>query len=134
MGNIDPAKVEVTIVIPITVAEMMSAINTYGISAWDWLHQNYPKARVIAAPEMSLEGSPTTPGAYVNVMYMFAEEIPAAIDGSTDGGQVFQQLVQTKFITTGVEKRAKGYVEDYSNATAGVLCKRPYAVVRIYAI
>jgi hypothetical protein len=30
----------------------------------------------------------------------------------------------------GVEKRAKSFVEDYANATAGVMCKRPYAVVR----
>jgi hypothetical protein len=134
MGNIDPAKIEVTIVIPINVAEMLSAINQYGISAWDWLHQNYPKARVVSAPEMSLGSVPAKPGQFVNIMYMFAEEIPASVDGSTDGGQTFMQLVQTKFITTGVEKRAKGYVEDYSNATAGVLCKRPYAVVRIYGI
>ena len=24
----------------------------------------------------------------------------------------------------------KGYEEDYSNATAGIMCKRPYAVTR----
>jgi hypothetical protein len=30
----------------------------------------------------------------------------------------------------GVEKKSKAYVEDYTNATAGAMCKRPYAVVR----
>jgi len=45
-----------------------------------------------------------------------------------------KQLVQTKFQTIGVEKRAKTYVEDYSNGTAGVLCKRPWAVVRVTGI
>jgi len=29
-----------------------------------------------------------------------------------------------------VQQLAKAYEEDYSNATAGVMCKRPYAVTR----
>jgi hypothetical protein len=40
------------------------------------------------------------------------------------------QVVPSKFQVLGVEKGAKGYKEDYSNATAGVFCKRPFAVVR----
>jgi hypothetical protein len=38
--------------------------------------------------------------------------------------------VLTKFQVLGVEQKAKGYLEDYTNATAGIMCKRPYAVIR----
>ena len=55
-------------------------------------------------------------------------------DGGSDGGAVFVQCVPARFLTIGVEKRAKNYLEDYANATAGVMCKRPYAVYRISGI
>ena len=44
------------------------------------------------------------------------------------------QVVPAKFRVVGVAKDTKGYEEDYSNATAGVMCKRPYAVVRYTGI
>ena len=55
-------------------------------------------------------------------------------DMSTDGGRVWIQPVPTKFQVLGVQQLAKAYEEDYSNATAGAMCKRPYAVVRYYGI
>jgi hypothetical protein len=55
-------------------------------------------------------------------------------DGSTDGGLTWAQNVPTKFRALGVEKKAKGYIEDYTNATAGVMVKRPYAITRITGI
>jgi hypothetical protein len=42
------------------------------------------------------------------------------------------QVVPAKFKVLGVEQKAKGYMEDYSNATAGAMLKRPYAMVRYY--
>ena len=66
-----------------------------------------------------------------NVFYLYADKID---DMSTDGGRVFIQPVPTKFQVLGVQQLAKAYEEDYSNATAGVMCKRPYAVVRYYGI
>ncbi|MNZ61158.1 hypothetical protein D3C78_792470 [compost metagenome] len=68
------------------------------------------------------------------MFYLFAEEVSAEVDGSTDGGMVFKQLVVTKFQTLGVEKKPKRYIEDFANATAGVMCTRPYAVVRYSGI
>lgn len=135
MDNIDVAKTDITIVIPTDRVESLTLINDFGISAMDWLKTNYPKARVVSAPEMMIgDQSQVGTGILQHCFYMFAESVDASVDGSTDGGDTFMQLVQTKFITTGVENRAKGYVEDYSNATAGVLCKRPYLVYRAFGI
>ena len=44
------------------------------------------------------------------------------------------QPIPTKFQVMGVQQLAKAYEEDYSNATAGAMCKRPYAIVRYYGI
>lgn len=133
MDNIDMAKVPATLVLSTDRVDMLATVNDFGISVWDWLKQTYPNIRVVSAPELQIapvtgEGDPQ------HVMYLFVEEIDSSVDGSTDGGQTFQQLVQTKFITLGVEQRAKGYLEDFSNATAGVLCKRPFLVVRYFGI
>jgi hypothetical protein len=37
-------------------------------------------------------------------------------------------------MVVGVAKTAKGFEEDYANATAGVMLKRPYAVARYSGI
>lgn len=131
--NIDMSKVPATLVLPTGRVDYLATINGFGISVWDWLKQTYPNIRVVSAPEMAL-GSVAGQGSPQFVFYLFAEEVPSSVDGSSDGGETFAQLVQTKFMTLGVEKRAKAYVEDYSNATAGVLCKRPYAVSRWFGI
>jgi hypothetical protein len=126
--QIDPEKVDMTLVLPMNKIDYLSVTTDYGVSVRDWLTQTYPKVRVVSAPE--LQGA----NAGADVFYLFAEEIDSSIDGSTDGGETFVQLIQTKFVTLGVEKRAKSYVEDYSNGTAGTLCKRPWAVVRVTGI
>lgn len=134
LDNIDVAKENITLVIPTDSVEQLTLINTYGISAMDWLKTNYPKVRVVSAPEMMIGNQAGGNADAQHCWYMFVESIDSSVDGSTDGGDTFMQLVQTKFITNGVEKRAKGYVEDYSNATAGVLCKRPFLVVRYFGM
>lgn len=126
--QIDPEKVEMTLALPTDKVDYLSVTTDFGVSVRDWLEQTYEKVRVVSAPELGDANS----GA--DVFYLFAEEIDSSIDGSTDGGETFVQLVQTKFVTLGVEKRAKSYVEDYSNGTAGTLCKRPWAVVRVTGI
>lgn len=127
--QIDPEKIEMTLAIPTNKVDYLSVTTDFGISVRDWLKQTYPKVRVTSAPEMTGSG----PGGE-DMFYLFAEQIDSSIDGSSDGGETFAQLVQTKFMTLGVEKRAKSYVEDYANATAGTLCKRPWAVVRFKGI
>lgn len=130
---VDLTKVKITMVLPTARVDNLTVINTYGISVLDWLKDTYPNIRIVSAPEMSL-GSVAGQALAQQVFYMFVEEIPSEADGSTDGGKTFRQLVQSKYIVTGVEQRAKGYVEDMSNATAGTLCTRPYAVFRGFGI
>lgn len=127
--QIDPEKVDLTLALPTNKVDFLSVTTDFGISVRDWIKQTYPKMRVESAPELTGSG---TSGQ--DMFYLYAEQIDSSIDGSSDGGETFAQLVQTKFMTLGVEKRAKSYVEDYSNATAGTLCKRPWAVVRITGI
>lgn len=127
--QIDPEKVDLTLALPTDIVDFLTITTDYGISVRDWISQTYPKMQIKSAPELMksyLNGSDQE-----GLVYLFCEEISSDIDGSSDGGEVFAQLVQTKFMTLGVEKRAKSYAEDYANATAGVLCKRPYAVVRM---
>ena len=126
--QIDPEAIDLTLALPMNRVDYLSVTTDFGISVRDWLKQTYPKMRIVSAPE--LQGKDTS----TNILYLYAEDIPSSLDGSSDGGEVFAQLVQTKFITLGVEKRAKSYIEDYSNAIAGVLCKRPWAVVRVVGI
>lgn len=126
--QIDPEATDLTLALPMNRVDYLSVTTDYGISVRDWIKQTYPKMRIVSVPELVGKDAST------NMAYLFAEDIPSSVDGSSDGGEVFAQLVQTKFITLGVEKRVKSYIEDYSSAIAGVLCKRPYAVVRCIGI
>lgn len=133
--QINPEDVQLVLALPTNVIDFFSITTDFGISVRDWIRNTYPQLRIVSAPElMGAVEDPDNPGEYDNVAYLYAEEIDSTIDGSTDDGSTFMQLVQTKFMTLGVEKRAKSYVEDYANATAGVLLKRPYAVVRMVGI
>lgn len=118
---IDPANVDLTLGIATNSVDWITTTSDLGISVMDWIKQAYPRMNVISAPELNSANS----GA--NVFYLYAENI---VDQSTDDGMVYAQYVQSKFQTLGVQQTAKGYIEDYANATAGIICKRPWAVVR----
>lgn len=126
--NIDPENVDLVLLIATSSVDFLSTVTVQGISVRDWLTQTYKRIRIESAPELNAAAT----GA--NVFYLYAEEVDSSIDGSTDGGMVFKQLVVSKFLTVGVEKKAKRYIEDFANATAGVMCTRPYAVVRYSGI
>lgn len=119
--TIDPESVNITMGLPTSVVDFLSVTSDFGISVRDWLTKTYPRVRVVSAPELNLANG----GA--NVMYLHAEEVN---DNSTDDGRVFAQLVASKFQLVGVQQMAKGYAESFSNAMAGVMLKRPYAVIR----
>lgn len=115
-----------TLVLPLGADTYLSVTSDYGNSVANWLRETYPSMRVITGPELAGANG----GA--NAFYLFAERID---DGaSDDGGATWAQVVPTKFKTLGVERQAKAYVEDYSNATAGVMLKRPFLVVRYSGI
>lgn len=114
-----------TLALATNVYQYLSVTSDFGISVRDWLRQNYPKCRIESAPELNLANG----GA--NVAYLYADKVD---DGGSDGGATWVQAIPAKFQALGTEKQAKGYVEDFSNATAGVMVKRPYAVQRLTGI
>lgn len=123
-GAIDPKSTNVTLVLPVAAHDYLSVVNVQGTaSVQDWIDTTYPKTRIVSAPEMDLANG----GA--NAAYLYAESWGVE-DASTDDNAVWVQMVPTKYMLTGVEQRAKGRVEDATNATAGVMLKRPLAVTR----
>lgn len=112
-----------TLALPTGFDNYLSVTSDFGNSVAQWLKETYPSMKVVTAPELiNANGG-------ASVFYLYADRIPSS-DGSTDGGQTFIQIVPAKFKTLGVEQRTKGYLEDYTNATAGVMVKRPFLVVR----
>lgn len=120
---IDPETTDMTLALATSTVDYLSVTSDYGVSVRDWMTKAYPRIRVISAPELDAAHSGD------NVAYLFAERVD---DMSTDNGRVWDQIVPAKFQLLGTQKLAKGYEEDYSNATAGAICKRPFAVVRRY--
>lgn len=121
-GRIRPQSENIVLALPLGFEQYMGVVTPVGgYSVGEWLAKTYPKIRVESAPEMNGANG----GA--NVFYLYAERVE---DGSTDGGEVIAQLVPARFFALGTEQRVKGILEDYTNALAGVICKRPWAVVR----
>jgi len=123
--TIDPESVDLTLAVATDSVDWLSTTSDFGISVRDWLKQAYPRVRVVSAPQLNNAYSSD------NVFYLYADTIS---DMSTDGGRVWIQPVPTKFQVLGVQQLAKAYEEDFSNATSGAMCKRPYAVIRFYGI
>lgn len=126
LDNVDPQKTAITLFVPTSVAIYLTTSTDFGKTVRALITENFPNWRVVSAPQLN------TANGGVGVFYLYAERIDD--DYSTDGGKVWSQMVQTKFMIEGVEKKAKGYLEGYTNATAGVMCKRPFAVVRFSGI
>lgn len=118
--NIDPSTTPLVLAVATNAAQFLSITSDFGISVKSWLSE-FANLRIVTAPELNGANG----GA--NVFYLYPETVQ---DGSTDGGKVFDQIVPSRFQTLGVETQAKAYIEDYTNATAGVIVKRPWAIVR----
>lgn len=124
--TINPEDRETTLAVPTSCYQYLSVVNVQGSrSVREWLTETYPKCRVVSAPQLN------SANASANVFYLYAENVD---DGASDDSRTWVQVVPAKFQALGVEKQAKAYIEDYTNATAGVLLKRPYAVVRVTGI
>lgn len=119
--TIDPDTTSITMAVSTNKVDFLGVTSTYSVSVRQWMRDTYPKVRVVSAPELNGANG----GA--DVFYLYADSVA---DSGTDSGSTWLQLVPAKFRTIGVEKNAKNYIEDYSNATAGVMIKRPYAIVR----
>ncbi len=120
-GRITPNKDAITLALPTSVVDYLATATDFGISVWDWLTKFYPNVRVVDAVQL------TGANGGANVLYAYADKV---MDSGTDDQNTFVQVVPATFQMLGIQKLVKGYEEDYSNATAGILTKRPYAVVR----
>ncbi len=125
--TIDPENDAITLVIASNRIGYLGVTSEYGKTVRATLEETYKNLRIESAPELNGANG----GA--NVFYAYADKA-AADDGSDDGGATWAQLVPSRFMTVGVEQQAKAYVEDYANATAGVLVKRPFLVYRATGI
>ncbi len=123
--RIDPGKEAVTLALATVVYDELSVTSDFGNSVMQWLKETYPNTRVVSAPELNAADGGE------NVGYLYAEGVA---DESTDDRRTWLQVVPSKFQSLGVDQLAKRYIEDYSNATAGALLKRPWAVYRISGI
>lgn len=122
---VDPKTTPLTLGLATSVVDYLSVTSDFGISVQEWLNEAYPNIRVVSAPELDNAVSGTS-----NEAYLYAETVSDM--ASTDDRRTFMQVCPTKFKLIGAQQMAKGYEEDYANATAGVFLKRPYAVVRRY--
>ena len=124
-GMIRPQTTDLTLALPLGFEQYLAVTSDFGVSVQDWITKTYPRMRVVTAPELiDANGG-------AEVFYLYAESVQ---DGSTDDGRVFLQMVPARFEALGTERRAKSYVEDYTMASAGVMLKRPWAVVRYSGI
>lgn len=119
--TINPEDVPTTLALATASAQYLSVTTDFGVSVREWLKQTYPKNRVVTAPQLNSANGGS------NVFYIFADTVK---DLSSDDGRTFAQLVPAKFQVLGVQQMTKGYEEDYSNATAGCMVKRPWACTR----
>lgn len=123
--TIDPEKVDLTLAVATAAVDYLATPSDFGISVRSWLREAYPRVRVVSAPQLNAANSSA------NVFYLYADAIN---DMSTDDGRTWVQPVPAKFLVNGVQQMAKSYEESYTNATAGLMLKRPYAVVRYSGI
>jgi hypothetical protein len=119
-------KTPMTLVLPTNIVPYLNVTTDYGISVKTWLKDAYGNMRIESCPQFEqANGS-------ANVFYLYADSVEDGL--STDDNRTWLQVVPAKFQVVGVQQMTKGYKEDYTMATAGVVCKRPYAVYRVTGI
>lgn len=120
-GRIDPKEGVIKLVIATVTDQYLNKTSDFGKSVRTWIKETYPNWVIETAPQFGAAN------AGQNVAYLYAESVDMS---GTDDSRTFIQVVPAKFRSLGVQQTAKGYIEDYSNATAGVMNKRPYANAR----
>lgn len=119
--NFDPYSEASVLAVAGNAIDFLATQNELGTkSVREWIRETYPNCRVEAIPQFS--GANAT----ASVFYLQAENIA--------GEKVVRQNVQDVFRMIGVAKLSKGFVESFSNATAGVMYEQPIGVVRYTGI
>lgn len=120
-GNLfKPERDASKLAIAVSCMEYLNVENQFGKSVYEFIKQNYPNVTIESA--VQLDGA----NGGANVFYLMADSI--------NGKPVIRQLGVERFRLLGVEKKAKVFLEDYSNATAGVLVTQPIGIVRYSGI
>lgn len=96
-----------------------------GETPMDWLRTNYPNVTVISLLELN------DVSAGQDAFYLWANDVA---DTGSDGGGTIVQIVPTRLRALGIDTSCKTITEDFTNATAGVMVKRPYAIYRASGI
>ena len=120
-GRFKPNSDAFTIGVALACEQYLYTMNAYSSkSVMQWINETYPGARVVSALELDVANGAA------NVFYVYADAI--------NGVKTFKQSVQDGLRLIGIEKHAKGVIEDYACATAGTICQIPVAVVRYSGI
>ncbi len=118
----------VTLVLPLGYRAVLNIVDPVSASARTvrtWLTEQLPNIRFIFAPEF------VGANAGASVAYMFIENMN---DGDDAGGATISQLVPERYRVLGSENRIKGYIEDATNAVAGIIIERPWAFTRMTGV
>ena len=114
-----------TLGLPLGYLRYLSVTNSASAtqeSVREWIAKLFPNMRIVFAREfVGANGG-------ANVAYLFADELQT--DDDSPAARAIDQIVPTKYQLLGTETRVKGFIEDATNATAGVVVTRPWAVVR----
>ena len=115
---------QMTMVLPLGYRSALTKANpvAQGETVRQWISENYPGIRFVFSPEfVGANGG-------ADAVYLFADNVD---DESTATSSTFLQIVPVKYQVLGSENQIKGYLEDATNATAGVILTRPWAVDRV---
>lgn len=117
----NPMKDPFILALSLDKVDYLGVTSTYTLdSVKDWLTKTYPSCRIETAPEL------TGANGGADVFYLYLEKL---------GNQtVVENNIVDNFRLLGTEKRVKSFVEDYANATAGVLWRHPVAMLRYTGI
>lgn len=126
-GRIDPGRTPLTFCIALDKFDYLNKTSDFMMrSVREWLEGTYKNVRLLAVPQLVGANGGS------DVFIIHADTVEDGL--STDDRKTFMQLVPSKMQFLGVGVTAKEYTEDYVNASAGVLLKRPYAVYRASGI
>lgn len=118
--NFDPDRDSFVLGVASNCVDFLLTENDHGKSAKEWFKTTFPKSRIVAVPEFT--------GAVggENCFYVILDKL--------NGNKCVDQFVPAEFRLMGVEQKAKGLFELYTNATAGVMVLQPIGVVRKFGI
>lgn len=120
-SNFDPTADKFVLGVASGSIDYLNTLNEHGSkSVMQWFKETFPGGRVMVVPEFDAAISGQ------NCFYIILDKL--------NGNKVVEQFVPATMRLLGVEQRAKGLFEAYTNALAGVMVEQPIGIVRYYGI